>query len=104
MRELNPNEEARLAHWNMNASAYEVITSDLHTLPLAIVQASSFNDMVVQLRDWSCEGVLCEQSVATLRNMVEHALPPNEGLLGTCVTEQFTLLELSGMRVHVQIS
>lgn len=101
---LTHNEHARLASWNMKAGSYEVVTSDLHTLPLVIVQAHSFAEVVVQLRQWSCEDYLSDESVATLRRMVENALPPNEGLLGMCVTEQFTLPELSGLRIHVQMS
>ena len=89
---------------NMHGGHYEVITSDLHALPMVIVSAGTVDTMCEQLGMWSFAGPLSGESVGKVREYVYQAQPPSDGLLGTCITEQFTLPELSGMRIHVQIS
>lgn len=84
-----------------------VITSDLHTLPLVIVEASDEDDLYYQLDMWRIDDEpagtgLSEESKATLNNMLANMHAPNDGLLGTAVSEQFTLSELGGMLIHLQ--
>ena len=83
-----------------------VITSDLHTLPLVIAEASDEDDLYYQLEMWA-EGPtgemrLSEESRVIVNSMLASMKAPNDGLLGTAVSEQFTLPELGGMRIHLQ--
>lgn len=79
------------------------ITSDLCSLPIVFCSATSVEELCEQLGMWHTTGGLTPEEEAGLRNLVQHAQAPNDGLLGTAVTEQFTLPGLAGMRIHIQV-
>jgi hypothetical protein len=84
-----------------------VITSDLSELPIVLGHVTCDAALFELLAMYKVDGPnvegLCEDSKATLVNMRENARAPNDGLLGTTYTEQFTLPELGGMRIHLQL-
>lgn len=84
-----------------------VITSDLCALPIVLAEATTDDDLFYQLEMWAegptGEMVLSEESKLLVRNMRLAATAPNDGLLGTAVSEQFTLPELGSMRIHLQL-
>lgn len=79
------------------------ITSDLCSLPIVFCSAASVEELCEQLGMWHEAGGLTAEEEALLYNFVKHAQAPNDGLLGTAVTEQFTLPGLNGMRIHIQV-
>lgn len=85
-----------------------VITSDLSDLPIVLVEATNDDDLFSQLELYRedqpvGESKLSEESKALVTRMRLAATAPNDGLLGTAVSEQFTLPELGGMRIHLQL-
>ena len=78
------------------------ITSDLHSLPIVVCNATSVEELCEQLGMWHEAGVLCAEEKATVQNLYENMHAPNDGLWGTVVSEQFTLPGLNGMRIHLQ--
>lgn len=77
---------------------FNVITSDLHTLPLCINNARNIDELYEQLPMWSTSGVMTEAEILSIYRLLVESKPPNDGLLGMAVTEQFTY---SGMRMHI---
>ena len=84
-----------------------VITSDLSTLPIVLAEATNDDDLFYQLEMWRedgpCGDGLTADSKALVTRMRLAATAPNDGLLGTAVSEQFALPELGGMRIHLQL-
>lgn len=81
-----------------------VITSDLFTLPLVIIDARNLEDLREQLGMWSQDAEITEAEWQVVANALRQAKCPNDGLLGMQATEPFSLPSLHGMTMHIQIT
>lgn len=94
-----PTGDVHVCHWNR----YEVITSEVHLLPIVIVSATTLDDMLDSLGLWSSNGELTAHETTIIMDQLEKAKAPNDSLLGTSVTESFYLTGL-GMHIHIQLA
>lgn len=79
------------------------ITSDLCALPIVLCSARSLEQLRLQLEMYCEAGVFTDAEWATVTYAYDHAAAPSDGLLGTAVSDVFTLPNAGGLRVHLQL-
>lgn len=80
-----------------------VLTNNLSHLPLVLFEASTYDELFSKLADWANDGGVFAESRTLVMDTLAKAAAPNEGMLGTAVSERLVLPEMGGMTIHFQL-
>lgn len=81
---------------------YFLITTGFE-VPLVLVSANSIGDIIDGLSNYAFESYLSAESQAKLYEVARAAKPPNDGMMGCCISQGFTLPETQDLTFWLQL-